>query len=98
MVQRNIRGKIEKVITSQFTSRQQAPTVYDMNASLYAYNPEFLNKNIQLFDAKSEIIEMLDTAVLDFDKPMDFDWLEVMARYLVVNYSYFCEIYKNIKV
>ena len=49
----------------------------------------FLNENMQLFDAKSEIIEMLDTAVLDLDKPMDFDLLEVLARYFVVNYSNF---------
>ena len=97
MVQRNIEGKIEKVINSQFTSRQQAPTVYDMNASLYAYNPEFLNKNMQLFDAKCEIIEMLDTAVLDLDKPMDFDLLEVLARYFVENNKLFGEVYNNIE-
>ena len=95
MVQRNSEGKIEKVINSQFTSRQQAPTVYDMNASLYAYNPEFLIKNMQLFDAKSEIIEMLDTAVLDLDKPIDFDLLEVLARYFVENYNGFSEVYNN---
>lgn len=32
----------KKVIDSDFTARQQAPEIFDMNASIYAYNPGFL--------------------------------------------------------
>ena len=96
MVQRNSDDKIEKVIKSNYTSRQQAPSVYDMNASLYAYSPVFLKENLQLFDAKIEIIEMLDTAVLDLDKPLDFEFMEVIAKYLINNNCDFKEVYENI--
>ena len=98
MVERDKTGKIKKVINSQFTSRQQAPIVYDMNASLYAYSPKFLNNNLQLFDAKSEIIEMEDTAVLDLDKPSDFELMEVLANYFVNNNQNYSEVYQNIVI
>lgn len=97
MVQRNINGKIEKVINSNFTSRQQAPIVYDMNASLYAYSPDFLKLNKQLFDSNCEVIEMVDTAVLDLDKPIDFDLMEVLAKYFVDTILGYKEILTNIK-
>lgn len=97
MVQRNINGKIEKVINSNFTSRQQAPIVYDMNASLYAYSPDFLKLNKQLFDSNCEVIEMVDTAVLDLDKPIDFELMEVLAKYFIDTNSNFEEILTNIK-
>ena len=32
-----------------FVSRQQAPIVYDMNASIYAYRPDFLKRAIVVF-------------------------------------------------
>ena len=34
---------VKKVIESNYTARQQAPELFDMNASIYAYNP-YLNK------------------------------------------------------
>ena len=49
-------GVIKKVIESNFSSRQQAPEVYDMNASLYAYSLNFLSSNQGVLDGKSEII------------------------------------------
>ncbi len=96
MVQRNSNGNIEKVIKSSYTSRQQAPTVYDLNASLYAYSPDFLNKNLQLFDANCDIIEMVDTAVLDLDKPSDLDLMEVISKYFVTEFFDFKNVYDNI--
>ena len=32
---------VKKVIESNYTARQQAPEIFDMNASIYAYNPLF---------------------------------------------------------
>lgn len=95
MVQRNNNNEIEKVISSNYTSRQQAPLVYDMNASLYVYSADFLKKKMQLFDSKCEIIEMRDTAVLDLDKPDDFEIMEVLAKYFVDTVGDFKEVYLN---
>jgi len=54
MVKQNPDGSCEKVIQSEYTARQQVPALYDMNASIYAYKPEFLRKNTtdMLFDGK----------------------------------------------
>lgn len=89
-------GVIKKVIESNFTSRQQAPIVYDMNASLYAYSPTFLKTNLNVLGGKSEIIIMKDTAVLDLDKQNDLAYMEVIANYLVNNEVDFKCLYENI--
>lgn len=71
-----------RVISSSFVARQSAPEVFDMNASLYAYNPSFLKSGKQIFDGYCEIIQMRDTAILDLDHESDFELMEVIARHL----------------
>ena len=72
----------KKVIASNFTARQQAPEIFDMNASLYAYSPEFLKSGKGVLDGYCECIEMYDTGVLDLDHENDFELMEVIAKYL----------------
>lgn len=80
----------KKVIESDFTTRQQAPELFDMNASLYAYNPEFLRKQIPLLEGHCEVIKMYDTGILDLDHENDFELMEVIAEYLYkTNKEYF---------
>lgn len=83
----------ERVIRSELVTRQSAPQVYDMNASLYAYNPKFLKKEMGIFEGKCEIIKMFDTAVLDLDYKDDFELMQVIAEYLYRKDSEFGEIY-----
>ena len=87
----------KKVIASNFTARQQAPDIYDMNASLYAYNPETLKSKEDFANGYNAIIEMYDTAVLDLDHENDFELMEVIAEYLFKNKPEFREIYDNIQ-
>ena len=70
----------KKVIASNFTARQQAPEIFDMNASLYAYSPEFLKSGQGVLDGYCECIEMYDTGVLDLDHENDFELMEVIAK------------------
>lgn len=88
---------VKKVIDANFTARQQAPLVYDMNASLYAYSPEYLPNNHGVLGGYSEIIEMYDTAVLDLDHENDFEIMQVIAKYLFETDIEFNEIRENIK-
>lgn len=90
-------GKIKKVIDSNYTTRQEAPAIYDMNASLYAYSPKFLMSDVGLLNGRSEIIIMKDTAVLDIDKGDDFELLQVVARYFYDRIFKYREVYENIK-
>ncbi len=86
----------ERVIKSCYNTRQEAPEIFDMNASMYAYSPEFLISGKGLFEGKCDIIKMMDTAVLDIDHKNDFELMEVIAKYLFANNMEFNEIRDNI--
>lgn len=86
----------KKVIDSNYTARQQAPQIYDMNASIYAYSPAFLESGKGILDGYCECVEMYDTGILDLDHENDFELMEVIARYLFETNSCFAEIYENI--
>lgn len=86
-----------KAVASQFTARQQAPTFFDMNASIYAYSVEALqNKPANIFfNDKCDAIVMKDTGVLDIDSEEDFELMQVIARYLFENDGMFAEVYET---
>lgn len=82
MVEQNPDGTCSKVIDFECTARQQAPNVYDMNASMYAYSIDFLEEEKQMFDEPCDFVEMYDTAILDLDHPDDLELMQVIATYL----------------
>lgn len=86
----------KKVIASNYTARQQAPEIFDMNASLYAYNPSFLGSGKGVLDGYCECIEMYDTGILDLDHENDFELMEVIAQYLFEKHNEFGEVFDNI--
>lgn len=88
----------ELVIASSFNARQEAPEIYDMNASLYAYSPPFLKTGKGIFEGKCDAIHMIDTAVLDLDHEGDFELMEVIAEYLYKCKPMFREVRDNIKL
>ncbi|WP_330949267.1 acylneuraminate cytidylyltransferase family protein [Virgibacillus sp. MG-45] len=87
----------ERVIASNFNARQQAPEIFDMNASLYAYSPSFLQSGKGIFDGICEIIKMKDTAVLDLDHEGDFELMEVIAKHLFAKDKSFGRIRAHIE-
>ena len=89
---------VKKVIDSNFTARQQAPEIFDMNASIYAYKPEFLKTGKGVLDGYCEIVEMYDTGILDLDHENDFELMEVVAEYLFKKKEEFREVRDNIKI
>lgn len=89
-------GCAVRVNPSNFTARQQAPKVYDMNASLYAYSPDFLRSGKNMFEARRGIIEMMDTGVLDLDHEHDFELMQVVAKYLFSEVEEFKGMYKAV--
>lgn len=86
-----------RVIESSFNARQEAPVVFDMNASLYAFTPEFLESERGLFEGKCDVINMMDTAVLDLDHENDFELMQVIAKYLFDKNYDMSELQSNIK-
>ena len=89
---------VKKVIESNYTSRQQAPEIFDMNASIYAYKPAFLSQGKGVLDGYCEIVEMYDTGILDLDHENDFELMEVIAHHLFEKSFFFQAIRNNIPI
>lgn len=73
-----------KAIPSNFTTRQEAPVFYDMNASIYAYSPEALRnkEHATFFNSNCDAVVMKDTGILDIDSEEDYELMQVVAKYL----------------
>lgn len=87
----------ERVIPSNFNARQEAPEIFDMNASLYAYDPQFLKAQKSIFDGKCEVIKMMDTGVLDLDHENDFVLMEMVGSGLFHNIKPYKKVFANIE-
>ena len=85
-----------RVIESSFNARQEAPEIFDMNASLYAYSPSFLESGKGIFEGRCDVIRMMDTAVLDIDNENDFELMEVIAEYLFRSHEEMDIVRRNI--
>ena len=87
-------GFFVKAIASNFTTRQEAPVFYDMNASIYAYSPHALRtkEHNTFFNDKASAIFMRDTGVLDIDSEEDYELMQVIAEYLYDHCPLFSEV------
>ncbi len=79
----------------QLIARQQAKTVYDMNGSIYAYSPAYIDSEEVLF-RHAHIVEMRDTGILDIDGPEDYELMQVIASYLYEHYAEYGAIRKEV--
>ena len=90
-------GYFCKAIFSNYTTRQEAPVFYDMNASIYVYSPEALrNKDhASFFNTHCDAIIMKDTGILDIDSEEDYELMQVIAKYLFEQEVPYKEVYKR---
>ena len=90
---------VEKVIESPYTARQQAPAIYDLNASIYVFGRDFLahNRTGILWDGKIGVSQMMDTGILDIDSEEDFQLMEVIAAHLYKTHPEFAEVRDHIR-
>lgn len=84
MVERGEDGKVSLSKPSSFVSRQEAPSVYEMNASIYAYRASVLRDTTVVMPTalNSDIWVMKDHCVLDIDSEEDFSMMELVSRNL----------------
>lgn len=92
----NQNGSYSAVIPSEYVSRQQAPAVYDMNASIYAYSRPYIYSDKNSKDRTADIVMMQDTAVLDIDSDNDFEMMQLLAEYFYKTDPEFEEIRAHI--
>ncbi len=90
-------GFYHTAIQSDFVARQQAPEIFDANASLYAYRRRYLLEGDGIFlKAKLAASFMADTAVLDIDCERDYELMQIIAEYLFNSDPDFGEVRDNI--
>lgn len=67
---------------SGFTSRQAAPKVYDMNASIYIYDRNYLldKKNNKVTSDDSVALVMNELSRIDIDSELDFKFIEFLIK------------------
>ncbi len=89
-----------KAIPSCFTTRQEAPVFYDMNASIYAYSPTALKEKDHptFFNSNCDAIVMQDTGILDIDSEEDYELMQVIAKYLFDNEDGFKQIFEKVNL
>ena len=87
-----------KAIPSTFTTRQEAPVFYDMNASIYAYSPKALREKEQatFFNSNCDAVIMEDTGILDIDSEEDYKLMQIIANYLFTNINPYKEVYQKV--
>lgn len=61
-------------------SRQQAPIVYDMNASFYIFTKRFMEGNYVISITDKSIPYVMDHICFDLDHPMDFTIMELLLK------------------
>jgi len=80
--------KLCKTQPFQVTSRQSAPVVYDMNASLYVYAREFLlNEQYHLVSTAQTAYayDMDELSRFDIDSELDFRFIEFLIKEGIVS-------------
>lgn len=83
MVERDTDGHVRLVKTpgQACASRQSAPAVWDMNASIYFYRREFLlSRPDTLWEGNPELFEMPPESAFDIDEERDFVITELMMK------------------
>lgn len=89
---------VKTVIDCSFVTRQQAPNIYDENASIYVIRAGFFKENRYIMnEAKTIPYIMRDTAVLDIDSEDDYILMEIIARYLYENDNQYKIVRDNIR-
>jgi CMP-N-acetylneuraminic acid synthetase len=80
MIELNEKGYSHLSKQSDAVSRQTAPAVYEMNASIYIYNRDFVLKTNTLHSDKTIIYEMPAEASIDIDSELDFQFVEYLLK------------------
>ncbi len=91
-------GFLSAVVPSNYVTRQQAPPVYDANASIYAYRPSYLKSNDGiLLHGRVAPSMMTDTAILDIDSEEDFELMQLVAEHFYSNFLEFREVRDHVR-
>ena len=79
MVQMNDEGYYNVVLGGKYTTRQSAPKVYDMNASIYVYRRSIFEQEHPRAVTDKSLIFVMNHVCFDLDEPSDYDYLSYLV-------------------
>lgn len=80
MVEVSAANEVKLVKEGHFTTRQSAPKVFDMNASIYVWWKDTFKTQKGLFLKKTRIYPMPRERSVDIDEPLDFRIAEMLLQ------------------
>ena len=86
-VSKNDYAHLVKNLNENIVSRQQAPIVYSLYASIYIYRRDYLVKTSKVLSGKVIIYEMPDITI-DIDRQIDFDFIEYILEKGLYKFDY----------
>lgn len=69
-------------------SRQEAPKVYDMNASFYFYRRSFFDNDYETAITDRSLCYVMPHTCFDLDEPMDFTIMEILLRESLLDFDF----------
>lgn len=82
LVEQNANGfiSLSKITNPPVHRRQDAPTCFDMNASIYVWRRDVLMSEDSVILLKTMIYEMPEERSFDIDSPLDFKIVEMLLK------------------
>lgn len=80
MVEEKPDGYYGVVLGGRYTTRQDAPKVYDMNASIYVYRRDALMREDPRAVTSRSLVYVMDHMCFDLDEPSDYDYLSYLIE------------------
>lgn len=71
---------LSKTTDSEVVRRQEAPTVYEMNASIYVFEGEFLNETDSIHGDRTKVSVMPPERSVDIDRLIDLAFVEFLFK------------------
>jgi CMP-N,N'-diacetyllegionaminic acid synthase len=89
MVEEGEKGYIKlcKILPRNIFSRQQAPKVYDVNASFYFYTRAFYEQNLMSATTERTLVYIVPHICFDLDEAMDFEFLSYLLENNKLNFA-----------
>ncbi len=84
MIEKDGKGRVHlsKRINRPVNRRQDAPPVYEMNASIYIFRPDYLRdiNNQSVISDDSVAYEMGELSTIDIDREIDFRFIDFLIK------------------
>lgn len=89
MVEETPSGYVQLVKGSpHIKSRQDAPEVYDMNASFYIFRRAYFENGYEVSTTDKSLAYVMPHVCFDLDEPHDFTIMEVMLRENLIDFKF----------